>query len=899
MDHLNNNNTNNNNNFFNNNNMNNNNNNSNYINNIEQERVILISNENNNNFINTILELNLLKKYDEINSIFSKYKFDQETLNSCFCLFLQSYYNDTENIYKILKNLLKIGINLNSNFQFVGQFLENLNDLNENTSIEMFCCFIGNKKLIDLSLNYNFNINNEDNCGWNCLFEIILNKNLNENEKCLVIEKLIKFNININKEGKYNNFILTPIFLAEKFHLIEVFNVLIKNGADFNYKLKPFLNTILHEAAANNNKDFVMRILEIKNFNFYAKNKDNQTAYDIALENNYNEIYKLIINKIDVEEKILNEEKFEEENSNLNNNNNNNNNFNNNNFNNNNNNNFNNNNNNNFNINNNFNNNNFNNNINNFNNNDNNNNNYNINTNFNINNNFTNNNNNFNNNNNNFNNNDNNNNFNINNIINNNFNSNLINNNNNNLIYSPNFISKISQIEIPLNSNINFSISPTLTIDLSTEFYAQIQNILNENSQLRKKITQFEEKEILYHSLFDQNKKLLEEIESLKKKNSNLSKQLNEALNQLKPYEKSSLSTPQQYSQFLNKKFVNFTYDQNYVITCLSKDLTDYQQYVTEHIKKNKILYDTLLENLQKCVNEVLNNFEVKVYGSHATNLCLPWSDLDVVLVKKNNNNNEENETNVKLLLNNLYEHIKTKSWVKEFKFLANASTPIIKLTCTEQYDSMSIDISIKDKTHFGLKCVELVKDLISKYESLKPLTLAIKNVLKRANLNDPYTGGISSYGLILMIVSFLQTQKNYGIDISINENNLGRLFHDFVEYYGLKFESKKYIISVKVNSEFMNNNDNLNFNNSFNYPMVPNNDLIIIDPLNIDNNVAKSCFQFFNIKMSFIICLITLKEDCECGCHYNGLGEEYNNLNTEHCFLKRMFNSVKRFQIQ
>ena len=50
---------------------------------------------------------------------------------------------------------------------------------------------------------------------------------------------------------------------------------------------------------------------------------------------------------------------------------------------------------------------------------------------------------------------------------------------------------------------------------------------------------------------------------------------------------------------------------------------------------------------------------------------------------------------------------------------------------------------------------------------------------------------------------------------------------------------------------------------------------------------------------MSFIICLITLKEDCECGCHYNGLGEEYNNLNTEHCFLKRMFNSVKRFQIQ
>jgi DNA polymerase sigma len=28
-------------------------------------------------------------------------------------------------------------------------------------------------------------------------------------------------------------------------------------------------------------------------------------------------------------------------------------------------------------------------------------------------------------------------------------------------------------------------------------------------------------------------------------------------------------------------------------------------------------------------------DYEVKLYGSHATNLCLQWSDLDVVLVNK------------------------------------------------------------------------------------------------------------------------------------------------------------------------------------------------------------------------------------------------------------------------
>jgi DNA polymerase sigma len=28
-------------------------------------------------------------------------------------------------------------------------------------------------------------------------------------------------------------------------------------------------------------------------------------------------------------------------------------------------------------------------------------------------------------------------------------------------------------------------------------------------------------------------------------------------------------------------------------------------------------------------------DYEVRLYGSHATNLCLQWSDLDVVLVNK------------------------------------------------------------------------------------------------------------------------------------------------------------------------------------------------------------------------------------------------------------------------
>ena len=71
--------------------------------------------------------------------------------------------------------------------------------------------------------------------------------------------------------------------------------------------------------------------------------------------------------------------------------------------------------------------------------------------------------------------------------------------------------------------------------------------------------------------------------------------------------------------------------------------------------------------------------------------------------------------------------------------------------------------------------------------------------------------------------------------------------------------------------------------------------DLIIVDPLNADNNVGKNTRQFNNIKLAFMIGFIASKEECECGCHY----QFHNSVqcgDIEHCILKRIFNAVKRF---
>lgn len=111
---------------------------------------------------------------------------------------------------------------------------------------------------------------------------------------------------------------------------------------------------------------------------------------------------------------------------------------------------------------------------------------------------------------------------------------------------------------------------------------------------------------------------------------------------------------------------------------------------------------------------------------------------MDIVLVHKRgqfgNNYNA---------LQSLYYYLLDKPWKKNIKFIENTTVPLIKINASDEYNAMQMDISLQDGKHYGLKCVELVKSFMLEYEALEPLIFALKNVLKNANLNDPYTVNI------------------------------------------------------------------------------------------------------------------------------------------------------------
>lgn len=89
-------------------------------------------------------------------------------------------------------------------------------------------------------------------------------------------------------------------------------------------------------------------------------------------------------------------------------------------------------------------------------------------------------------------------------------------------------------------------------------------------------------------------------------------------------------------------------------------------------------------------------------------------------------------------------------------KVLDRASVPIVKLTDRET--EIKVDISFNMNN--GVKSAELIKTFKRQFPALEKLVMVLKQFLLQRDLNEVFTGGISSYSLILMTISFLQVGR-------------------------------------------------------------------------------------------------------------------------------------------
>ena len=438
------------------------------------------------------------------------------------------------------------------------------------------------------------------------------------------------------------------------------------------------------------------------------------------------------------------------------------------------------------------------------------------------------------------------------------------------------------KIEKIKNVNYNKNYFLKLLQEYRTKLIQNNQSLKNEISEIKNQIEQnnkiMKEKQ---NNISNQNPK----IQILKKEYKEIEIKISLIKEKLMKNQ-NSIETITQNNNIIKKFYLNENNDKNafpreYITKQLQIDLIDFKNYVHNNVDQTQPVFEKLTSLISTYVKESLgNDYNIQVYGSRATKLCLPLSDIDIVISCFNFKSYSP--------LYTLYQYMMNKNFYSKINYIGSTQVPLIKIVTNNEYNNLSLDISLEDPKHYGVQCVNYIKKMMNEYEILTPMTLAVKNILFKASLNDPYKGGLSSYGVILLILNFINIEKNKGNDISIK--NLGNLFYDFLFYYAQIFDTSKDIIDV-------NNMNDMSIYSKFQFQLM-NSELIIIDPLNINNNVGKNTRQFKNIKIAFLIGYFAAKENCECGCHYQYEKICFKEDGCEHNILKRIFNSVKRIGV-
>ncbi|XP_044961799.1 uncharacterized protein LOC123412906 isoform X1 [Hordeum vulgare subsp. vulgare] len=321
------------------------------------------------------------------------------------------------------------------------------------------------------------------------------------------------------------------------------------------------------------------------------------------------------------------------------------------------------------------------------------------------------------------------------------------------------------------------------------------------------------------------------------------------------------------------------------------------------------------VKRVTRCLQVLWPRSRTNLFGSNATGLALPTSDVDLVVSLPPVRNLEpikeagilEGRNGIKeTCLQHAARCLGNQDWVRSdsLKTIENTAIPVIMLVAQvpcdtnmsneypsvldssqeisvnvlgeqgspsrsdnsssegsnalagskmnkDDYDavrSIRLDISFKSPSHTGLQTTELVGELTQQFPAALPLALIMKKFLADRSLDHPYSGGLSSYCLVLLITRFLQHEHHLGRPIN---QNLGSLLMDFLYFFGNVFDPRHMRISIQGSGIYLNRERGHS-----------------IDPIHIDdplcpaNNVGRNCFRIHQCIKAFADAFAVLENE-------------------------------------
>lgn len=270
----------------------------------------------------------------------------------------------------------------------------------------------------------------------------------------------------------------------------------------------------------------------------------------------------------------------------------------------------------------------------------------------------------------------------------------------------------------------------------------------------------------------------------------------------------------------------------------LTKEIQDFVAYLSPSESEIRARNEAV-QRIKTLVGSMWPDASVNVFGSYATDMYLPGSDIDIVITSPTGRLTSKSH------LYQLSSKIKfAPGFAEKVTTIGKARVPIIKFV--DSRSKIHIDISFERRN--GLAAVEHIRKWAIDYPCLRHLVMPIKQFFASRRLNDVAVGGIGGYSIICTVVSFLAMHPRVSSGMIDPMNNLGPLLIEYFELYGKKFNYDRVAIRMDPsNIGYISKSKIPELCNSGPRPLSYS--LVIEDPDDPSNNLGRSTYNILKIR--------------------------------------------------
>lgn len=282
----------------------------------------------------------------------------------------------------------------------------------------------------------------------------------------------------------------------------------------------------------------------------------------------------------------------------------------------------------------------------------------------------------------------------------------------------------------------------------------------------------------------------------------------------------------------------------------LTHEIKDFISYISpsseEIVQRNKVI-----SGLKASISAFWPDAIAHVFGLSATDLYLPGSDIDMVVVLSSGDKEQ------RWRLYQLSSYLRKEGLAKNIEVIATAKVPIIKFV--DPKAGIHVDISFERSN--GLDAARRIRRWLDLTPGLRELVLVVKQFLRSRRLNNVHVGGLGGYSTIIMVYHFLKLHPRVSTcNIDVREN-LGSLLIEFFELYGRNFSYDNLVIALGPDGETPR------YIPKQRCPVLTQGrgqfTIIIQDPLDFSNNITRSSYNLRDLKKAFVGAYQLLVDRC------------------------------------